>query len=307
MFLKETRYSLNELQRILTEKANNEFRPKFGKFGNTNVESENTKNNEKAVKDIINQTGAVTATIGGIVENGNKVDIKDTRRQDPNKTTLNLRFANKPNKSYLENNIDANVQGYPSKANMDSHKDDEEEKEMQAHKSGSDFLEAEKERSKNFNDTRIKKDKEGLAARTHEDLSGGHYTIGDKNKKSTNESKTMKRLHFKNTRFLSEAQMLNKVPEEYKTDGNRFYMRDNTGTDYLVECIVDDTFKTTQLTVLNKINKTEVNEQIKRMQQMYDYNSSDYFNNTNAKSRKLEEGNFSKLLDTMRTLTEDKK
>lgn len=309
MFLKETRYSLNELQRILAEKANNEFKPKFGKFGNTDVPSENNKNNEKAVKDIIDNTGAVTATMGGLVENGNEVDIKQTRRDDPNKGMLNIRYVNKPNDSFLENNVEANVKGYTSKANMDSHKNDEEEKDAKAHKPNEDFYEAEKDRTtgkKGFEDLRQIRDKEGLGARTHEDL-GDHHTAFDKNKKRTNESKTMKRLHFKNTTFLSEAQMLNKVPEEYKTDGNRFYMRDNTGTDYLVECIVDDTFNTTKLTVLNKINKGEINEQIKRMQQMYDYNSSDYFTGTSVESRKLEEGKLGEMLDMMKRLGETKK
>lgn len=299
MFLEETRYSLKELQDILTEKTNkNEFKPKFG----NKVESENQKNNEKAAKDIIKQTGVVTATVGGLVKNGNEVDIKNNLVNNPNKETVNIiKFANKPSDRYLENNIEANVKGYPSKANMDSHKNDEDEKVTKAHETNNKVYDAEKEKTKDLKNKMDIRDKSGLAARTHERTHEFGTAFDNKgDKKSKNESKVMKRLHFKNTRFLSEAQMLEKVPEEYKVDGNRFYMRDNTGTDYLVECEVDNDFNYTSMKVINKINKNVVNEQLSRMKSLSSYNSSDYFNKTSAISREEETGRLSEMLERVK-------
>ena len=45
-----------------------------------------------------------------------------------------------------------------------------------------------------------------------------------------------KRLIFKKTTFVNESQMLSRIPEEYKVDGQKIYMKDCKGNEYIVEC-----------------------------------------------------------------------
>ena len=87
----------------------------------------------------------------------------------------------------------------------------------------------------------------------------------------------MKRLHYKNTVFLNEQQILNRVPEEFKTDGNRFYVKDASGTEYLVECLIDEQFDYPKLTVVSKLNENKANGELDRMRQLFGYESSEYF------------------------------
>ena len=101
----------------------------------------------------------------------------------------------------------------------------------------------------------------------------------DENKtKQTN--KNMKRLHYKKTTFLTESQMLKTIPEEFKTNGNRFYVKDASGTEYLVECTVDERFDFPTLSVVSKLNESKTNSEIDRMKQLFGYESSQF--NTKA-------------------------
>ena len=94
------------------------------------------------------------------------------------------------------------------------------------------------------------------------------------NKTMFESKKPTKRLVFRNTKFLSEAQVLQRVPEDYRVDENKFYMQDKTGTDYLVECKADP-FGFVHMEVTNRINKTEINEQLEKMRRLADYNYGD--------------------------------
>jgi hypothetical protein len=89
-----------------------------------------------------------------------------------------------------------------------------------------------------------------------------------------NEAKQIKRLIFKNTTFLSESQILSKVPEDYRIDENRFYMRDKTGTDYLIECKADP-FGYVHMQIVNKFNKQAINEELEKMKRLAGYKYSD--------------------------------
>lgn len=279
------RYTLTELRALMEEK--NEFKPVLGK----NVASDDKKNNKKGVSDILKDTERVS----GRMDIKRNSEPEDT--QDYNKTTLDVRFDAEPSDSYKKR-VQAQVEGFTSvenKKNSDGKKNGGSDYEGNAK-----FYKNEKKKVTN----RAKKEQEmkhaGLKSRMMPKDDYNTPTMFGKD--NVKESKTMKRLHFKNTRFLSEAQIIKKVPEAYKTDGNRFYMRDNTGTDYLVECRVDDEFNHTTINVLNKINKTEINEQLNRMRSLSDYNSSDYFNGTTTESRKLEEGKVSEMLDLMKKI-----
>ncbi len=114
----------------------------------------------------------------------------------------------------------------------------------------------------------------------------------------------MKRLHFKNTTFLSEAHMLKKVPDDYKYDGNTFIMKDSVGTEYVVECRVNPEFKNVEFNVLNKYNKKELTEQLDRMRTLFNYDRSENSQNTIRESREQGSDGFADTLNRMRELGE---
>lgn len=252
--LKEGRYTLGELTSYLKESTKGEFNPKKG----PKVDSENAKNNEKAVDDIMSDVK---------VHSGVKVPKRHTDAEDindHNKTTLDLRFDYDPGDAYKER-VRAQVEGYPSAPNK---KTTDAEDGGASFEGGKKFYKERSKISKKLN----KRDKEikhaGLKSRMLPQGDFENDTLF-----TQNESKTMKRLYFKNTQFLSESQMFDRIPEDYKKDGNVFIMRDATGTDYLVECKIDDEFGYVKMKVINKMNKQTVNEELDRIRKLYGYKS----------------------------------
>lgn len=275
------RYTINELRTLMEERS--EFKPRLG----DNVERDDKKNNKEGVEDILKDTERVSGR-KTVKENDKGADNVN----DYNKTTLDVDFDNEPNDQYKER-VEAQVKGFPSAENEKT--TDAKDNGGSEFEGNEKFFNQQKEKNKEMSDTEQELKASGLKAREQDK---------DKFKNNTlfKENKVMKRLHFKNTRFLSEAQLIKKVPEEYKVDGNRFYMRDNTGTDYLVECRVDSEFNHTTINVLNKINKTELNEQLNRMRSLSNYESGDYFSGTSTESRKAEDNIVSEMLDIMKRM-----
>lgn len=252
--LKEGIYTLSELTAYLTERTQkNEFNPKKG----PKVDSEDVKNNREAVRKIMNDTEKHSGVKVPERNNngGNTVDY--------NCTTIEYRFDAEPDERYKER-VKAQVHGYPSPENE---KNSDVEKSGAETKGGKEYYKTRKKVSDDREEMRKKEKHSGLKSRMRPEKDFESKTA------FKNESKTMKRLHFKNTCFLSEAQMFSRIPEEYKTDGNVFIMRDATGTDYLVECRVDDTYGCKNLRVVNKMNKQSVNEELDRMRGLYEYRS----------------------------------
>lgn len=124
--------------------------------------------------------------------------------------------------------------------------------------------------------------------RMDDGIKGGNYN----QRKTVSESKPMKRLKFKNTIFLSEAQVLERVPDEYKIDENRFYMRDKTGTDYLIECQADQ-FGYVHTQIVNKINKQVINEELEKMKRLAGYNYGD-------DNKKIDKSNIEDMSESIR-------
>ena len=254
MMLEERVYTIGELASYLKEssaKNKNEFKPLKGK----NVDSEDTKNNKKAIddimKDVDKNSGANTVKKG---------DKKDEETHDYNKTTLDVRLDYDPGEKYKAR-IKAQIHGFPSE---DNEKNSDVEDSGANVDGGKKFYDIQKKKSEKLNKRHAEIQHAGLKSRMFPEEYFDNKTMFE-------ESKKMKRLHFKNTHFLSESQMFGMVPESYKTDGNVFIMRDNTGTDYLVECKVDDTFGTKHMRVINKMNKQSVNEQLDRMRELYNF------------------------------------
>ena len=280
------RYTFGELNRILME-SHNEFNPKIG----DKVESEDKKNNEKAVDDIMKQSKEFDGGITDKKKNTNKEDI-----QDFNKTTLDVEFASEPGEAYRER-VKAQVHGFPSADNEKNSKIKEDNKSLDFD-GNEKFYDAQKKKSEEISDKEAELKHAGLKARElpKEDF---------KNDTLFKENKTMKRLHFKNTVFLSEAQMLKKVPEEYRTSDGRFIMKDASGTEYLVECSYNKEFNHGKLTVVNKTNKEQINEQLDRMRELFDYNSSSYMGGTTTSSRKTETQGLSEMINHVKDIEKD--
>jgi len=251
----EEYYTIGELLLNETSNTKQEFDPKIG----SGVESSNKKEQEKAVRDI--------------TKNAEKLD-KDGRREDKpvkprvefpdyNKTTLDVNFEYDPGKEWKDR-VEAQAEGYPSVQNKEKNGYDQS-LDFEGNKN---FYQARKEMSKDRNDLDTIERESGLKARIKKD------EIDYSNKTAFNEAKQIKRLKFKNTIFLSESQVLSKVPEDYRIDENRFYMQDKTGTDYLIECKADP-FGYVHMEITNKFNKQAINEELEKMKRLAGYRYSD--------------------------------
>lgn len=273
-------YSFSELlEAIQKESLNN--KPVMGK----NVQNDNSKNNEKAVNDILKQTK-------------NYNDVKQEKRStnpenitDFNKNPLDVDFAYEPSDSYKER-VKAQVEGFPSVINKENSdvKDNE----------SLDF-----EGNKKFYEKDVKKQKE-VAAKKEDEKQSGLKTHNEKlaNNKANHiykESKTMKRLNFKRE-FLNEAQVLSRVPDDYKIDGNRFVMRDSKGAEYVVECHKDKHVDYIHTEIVQINNPKAINEFVKRTLELGNYKSEDYFTGTTNESRIQEDNTLNENLHKMKDL-----
>ena len=285
--LENKRYSLDELREALRE-STNETKPKKG----DGVDAENKKNNREAVRDIEKRTREYD---GGFKNKERKTPPEDPK--DFNKTTLEYNFVTEPSKEYKDRVKQLAVYGTP-------HQLTDEEKDPQKN-GGYDYTTTEKfyDDRKEVADIRNERQADerhaGLKARMYPRETFENDTL-------FKESRTMKRLHFKNTKFLSEEQMLKKVPDNYRFDGNRFVMRDSTGTDYLIECRVDDKFGFTEMNVIGQYNKEQIKEQLSRMRNLYGYSSSDFNAGTTNESREKETEALTEMLQRVKNVEGEK-
>ena len=111
-----------------------------------------------------------------------------------------------------------------------------------------------------------------------------------------------KRLEFKHTKFLNEDQMLTRIPEEYKKDGQKIYMKDCIGNEYIVECTKSEMTGFVETNVVGFSNERMLNEQKSRMEELFNYQSSkDYAPSTYAE-RINENDSFQEMMDLSRSL-----
>ena len=279
--LTSKKYTISDLKNIITE-SNNESKPVIGK----NVIRDDASNNTKAVKDIMK------ATQDSQPKSNQKRTDDAQNENDTNKTTLDLKFDYEPSKQYKER-VKSQVHGFPS---VDNEKNSDV----------NDYDALDTETNKKFYDD-ASKNRKNINKKEQEDKHAGlktHNLPKEEFKNDTlyTESKKMKRLHFKKTTFLSEAQMLKKIPEDYKKDGNKFIMKDATNTEYVVECVVDDRFNFAKFNVLSKFNKENVNEELNRIKSLYEYNSSDYSSGTSSRSRKQEDTKLNEMVSRIKDL-----
>lgn len=267
-------YTLSEFCRVLKESQ--EFKARKGE----NVESEDKKNNEKAVNDILKQGKKFDGGLSNEKKKENPRDITDY-----NKTTLDNDFAYEPSKEYKDR-VKAQVHGFPSVENEKNSKIKEENNSLDF-EGNEDFYEQNAEKRKEVADARQSDKHAGLKSHNLPKETFKDNTL------YTNESKKMKRLNFSKTVFLNEAEMIKKIPDDMKIDGNKFYMKDAVGNEYLVECVKDKVINDIIHTkVVDYKNKEKIDEAFKRMKELYGYKSSTGTQN----SGKFENGIVGKMI-----------
>lgn len=267
-------YTLSEFCKVLKESQ--EFKAKKGE----NVESEDKKNNEKAVNDILKQGKEFD---GGLSDEKKKENPRDIT--DYNKTTLDNDFAYEPSKEYKDR-VKAQVHGFPSVENEKNSKIEEENDSLDF-EGNKDFYEQNAEKRKKVADARQTDKHAGLKSHNLPKETFKDNTL------YTNESRKMKRLNFSKTVFLNEAEMMKKIPDDMKIDGNKFYMKDAVGNEYLVECVKDKVINDIIHTkVVDYKNKEKIDEAFKRMKELYGYKSSVGTQN----SGKFENGMVGKMI-----------
>lgn len=267
--------NVGDVRRVIKE-SSSEFKAKVGK----NVEMDNKKNNDKSYKD---SEAKVKKFDGGLKDEAKDNEID--RSQDLNCTMLDFKPSMEPSKEY-KSRVKAQAKGYNS---------------VEDEKRGS------KEKDGKFDDNAriynaMKKNSEVRNAEKQEMAHSGIAGSGTEKKEiiTVYESKALKpkRLNFKKTVFINEKQMLSRIPEEYKVHGQVIYMKDKNENEYIVECVKNDKAGFVETNIINFNNEKVLNEQVNRMNALFDYNTKDVF----STKTKNEEREFNDILNLSREL-----
>lgn len=273
-------YKVGDLKKIITEQVN-EFKPVIGQ----GVIKDNAKNNDKSYKD----AEKAAKDYDGGLRPEKKGTLPD--KTDGNRTTLDYNPRTEPDKSFKDK-VDAQAKGYTSKL----------EEENGIEKAGAEF-DKDGKIAKQFEKAsdEVNKVKKDLA-----DSGIQGHNLKDENKKKNtmyeNKKPVAKRLEFKHTKFLNEAQMLSRIPEEYKNDGQKIYMKDSVGNEYIVECEKSEKTGFIETNVVGFNNPKLLSEKKERIEQLFDYQSSKEFAPTTAKQRIEENQSFQDLMNLSRSL-----
>lgn len=241
--------SVSDLKKLIVEERN-DFKAIMG----DGVVSDNKKNNDKAYKDANKRTGAKEVTV--------KHNLP--KKEDGNRTTLDYAFDVDPGENFKKR-VHAQTQGYTSEAEKNN-------KIEKVGEFGDDFYKSAKEANKNLEKKKKEMKKSGLQGRELPD------EIFDKG--NMYENKTLKTVKFKKTEFLTEEHMISKIPDEMKTDGNVFRMKDKNENTYIVEWKNND-----KVTVIEHIDDRKVNESLDRMKALYGFKYSSKYSKTTGQER----------------------
>lgn len=270
-------FRVGDLRQAIAE--SNEFKPVLGR----NVESDDKKNNQDAYKEIAKQTKSYD---GGLTKSRSKTGGGISATDNLGMSDLRYDSVSQP----FKDRVKAQLKGFTSTSQEKNHSKDKDE----------DFGNANYGTDKDYDVAKghAKMAKQGKDSAAEIGLTGRQLDKKEieKNDDTMFESKKIKRLTFKHTQFISEGHMLSKIPDEYKTEGNKFIMKDTANNEYLVE------WSSKQPKVRKKVNLTEAKAEQNRMKQLWNYKSKDYFNNTTSQSRITEDKEFSDVLNKARKL-----
>lgn len=273
-------FNVGAVQQFIKESANS-FDAKVG----GGVVADNKKNNEKFYKD----TEKAVKSYADNLKPEPKRKLYD--KPDANATTLDYNPQNEPSKEYKER-IDAQAKGYTSKAEEKNgiEKAAQFDEEGQIKKQ---FADAAEEKNKS---------KEILA---HSGIQGQNLPKEKKNTMYENAKPVAKRLKFKKTTFLNEAQMLSKIPEEYKQDGQKIYMVDAADNEYVVECVKSEHSGLVETQVTGFENKTAAAAQMNRINELFGYETEKPFASMSNADKMNENKIFGDLMNLARQKVND--
>lgn len=296
----EKTFKVGDLKRFIAE-SSNEFKPVLG----VNVEKDNKSINDKAYKDAKQRAKDYD---GGLENVGGK-RVK-YEKNDANRTTLDYEPENVSDD--YKKRVKAQVEGYTSeheKSNKIEKSGDFSDNENIYNgikKSGQELHNGEKDMKKSglqgrewpekvFYREEMYESKEGFDMKQMINkmriLQENSETV---NNEPLNEHRNIKTIFFKKTEFLTEGHMLSRIPDEFKTEGEQFKMKDKTGNTYLVE------WKNNKGVIISHSNKQGMNESLSRMKDLYSYSSTD--TNTTLNSRLNEDANFNSTLNNARKI-----
>lgn len=273
-------YKVSKLKKLVREEAKNrsEFKPVFGK----NVPQDNKRINGKAYDD----TEKKFKEYDGAIRNENSKKKEHTSiMPNDNKGMSDLQFLNMSD-SFREK-VAAQLQGHTSVKAKENRKG---EAYGNADYGTDEIVKNHAEHAKKAKQGKDTASEIGLTGR---ELDKDNIEALDD---TMFESKKIKKLTFKKTRFMSENHMLSKVPDELKTEGKRFIMKDSADNEYLVE------WRDRKPNVTKKVNMTMFNEERDRIKSLYNYKHSDTNKVSTCKSRINEDTEFSNILGKMRSL-----
>lgn len=271
----ERTYTLKELKSLISESAT-EFKAKLG----NDVVSNDKKNNQTAYSDAQKRAKELN---GVEVQEPKKKELPE--KIDDNKTTLDYTFDTDPGKEYKKR-IKAQAKGYTSAI--------EEENDIE--KAG-DFNDDIYQQFKKSAQERAKKVEMGKKA----GLTAREAPAGTFKKEDMFESKKISVLNFKSTTFLNESQMISKIPDDYKVDGNRFKVKDAGENEFIVEWVDGEA------NILSYENKKKLNESKDKFFHLMGYNSKDHVKNSTNYSRLAESTEFRNILEKVRETIKDNK
>jgi hypothetical protein len=263
-------YTINELKQLISESAS-EFKAKIG----DGVTTANKKENSKAYSDAKKESEKLD---GG----SKKVDRKLTDKEDGNKTTLDYSVDANCGDDFRDK-IKAQAEGYTS--TLEKENGIEKVAEF-----SDDIYKQFKKAGEKMANNKVEAKHSGLTART---LPKSAFEKEGLYK----ESKKIAVLNFKNTVFLNETQMVSRIPDEYKTEGNRFKVKDAGSNEFIVEWVDGEA------NILSYENKKKLNESIELFTKLSTYNSNSQFKKTTTSGRLNENNEFTRILNNVRKIT----
>lgn len=276
----EISYRVGDLRKMLKE-SSNEFKAVLG----PNVESDNKRNNEKSYKESEKRAKDYD---GGLTTPKDKPLYK---KDDPNRTTLDYAPSTEPDEAYKKR-VKAQAKGYTSEI---EEKNGNERGGVEMDDKGKIYKQF-TDANKDYNDRKEKIAKSGLTARELPD------NTFKKNSLYENKHPKPKKLIFKYTNFVNEQQVLVRIPEEYKRDGQIIHMFDKSGNEYVVECVECKSTGNVETNIIKHTNEKLMNEQVERIHQLMDYSTNRTFASPTVKERISEQANFNSIMDLARNI-----
>ena len=267
-------YKVSDIRSMIQESAN-EFKAKLG----PGVKDKEQDINGKAYGDAEKRAKDYD---GGLADSVKIAKYDKTKEADQNRTTLDYEVDN-VDQAYKDR-VKAQALGYTSKAEMENGID-----KLGDYEGNKRIFDALKDDADKWKDEREMVKRGGLTARTTPEGTFEHDSLY--------ENRNVKTAYFKKTVFLTEGHMMSRIPDEFKSEGNMFRMKDKTGNEYLLE------WRDNRAEIVSHSNKQGMNESIERMKALYGFKASDYYKGTTASSRLAEsEAGFTATLDKARDI-----